>query len=143
MTTEISEGSAAAQPVWVKGAGVASLVLGIGLGLLTLSSVAGIWFGLWDFRRGFALLGTANKYGNIVAWICVALAVVLVLVNRTSARKGSGKFVALAILGTLTPGELASAIALQDKANLITQVSQSLIMLSLTLAVALGYAGVF
>ena len=33
--------------------------------------------------------------------------------------------------------------ALQDKANLITQVSQSLIMLSLTLAIALGYAGVF
>ena len=33
--------------------------------------------------------------------------------------------------------------ALQDKAKLITQVSQSLIMLSVTLAIALGYGGVF
>ena len=51
MTTELSEPSFMKSRRGLKAAGLASLIAGLGLGLLTLAAAAGIWLGLWDFRR--------------------------------------------------------------------------------------------
>lgn len=86
---------------WLKIGGLASLVLGFALGLLTLASVAGIWLGLWDFRRGFALLGMANKFGPWIAWACLVLTAAALLVGLSRKVQGTGKFVTLAAVGAL------------------------------------------
>ena len=87
--------------LWVKIASLANLVLGLGLGLLTLSSAAGTWFGFWDFQRGFALLGTANQYGQWLVWVCLLLSVVALVASQLLKLENTGKFVSLAVIGTL------------------------------------------
>lgn len=101
MTTELSEPSFMKSRRGLKAAGLASLIAGLGLGLLTLASAAGIWLGLWDFRRGFSLLGAANQYGQWVAWACTALAIATVLSGQLFSIKNAGKFIGLAAIGAL------------------------------------------
>ena len=78
MTTNIEE----KQQLWLKIGGLASLVVGLGLGLLTLASAAGIWLGFWDFRRGFSILGAANQYGQWLAWACLLVAVATLAMSQ-------------------------------------------------------------
>lgn len=99
MNTEISDPAAIKFKKWLKIGGLASLVLGLGLGLLTLASAAGIWLGLWDFRRGFSLLGAANQYGQWLAWLCLALAVVALLGSQVFKIRQAGKFIGFAAVG--------------------------------------------
>jgi hypothetical protein len=73
MNTEIAGQESSKLNLWIKIGGCASLVMGFGLGLLTLSSAAGVWLGFWDFSRGFSLLSTANQYGKWLAWACLAI----------------------------------------------------------------------
>ena len=87
--------------LWLKIGGLASLVLGLGLGLLTLASAAGIWLGFWDFRRGFSLLGAANQYGQWLAWACLLLAAATLIASQLLKVKNAGKFVSFAAIGTL------------------------------------------
>ncbi|MBL6906065.1 MAG: DUF1499 domain-containing protein [Pseudomonadales bacterium] len=101
MTTELSEPSFMKSRRGLKAAGLASLIAGLGLGLLTLASAAGIWLGLWDFRRGFSLLGAANQYGQWVAWACTALAIATVLSGQLFSIKNAGKFIGFAAIGAL------------------------------------------
>ena len=101
MTTELSEPSFMKSRRGLKAAGLASLIAGLGLGLLTLASAAGIWLGLWDFRRGFSLLGAANQYGQWVAWACTALAIATVLSGQLFSIKNAGKFIGCAAIGAL------------------------------------------
>ena len=99
MNTETTE---QAKPrLWLKIGGLASLVLGLGLGLLTLASAAGIWLGFWDFRRGFSLLGAANQYGQWLAWACLLLAAATLIASQLLKVKNAGKFVSFAAIGTL------------------------------------------
>lgn len=85
----------------LKIASVLSFVAGLGLGLLTLASAAGIWLGLWDFRRGFSLLGTANDYGDVVAWLCLGLTLGILIVGGMYRIKGSRVLLSLAATGTV------------------------------------------
>ena len=94
MTTEIAD--QAKQRLWLKIGGLTSLLLGLGLGVLTLASAAGIWLGFWDFRRGFSLLGTANQYGQWLAWACLLLAAATLIASQLLKVKNAGKFVSLA-----------------------------------------------
>ncbi len=87
--------------LWIKIGGLSSLVIGLGLGLLTLASAAGIWIGLWDFRRGFSLLGAANQYGQWLAWLCALLAVATAVGSQLFSVKSVGKFVGYATIGAL------------------------------------------
>lgn len=87
--------------LWLKIGGLASLVLGLGLGLLTLASAAGIWLRFWDFRRGFSLLGAANQYGQWLAWACLLLAAVTLIASQLLKVKNAGKFVSIAAIGAL------------------------------------------
>lgn len=99
MNTETTE---QARPgLWLKIGGLASLVLGLGLGLLTLASAAGIWLRFWDFRRGFSLLGAANQYGQWLAWACLLLAAVTLIASQLLKVKNAGKFVSIAAIGAL------------------------------------------
>jgi uncharacterized protein (DUF1499 family) len=99
MTTEIAD---QAKPrLWLKIGGPTSLLLGLGLGVLTLASAAGIWLGFWDFRRGFSLLGTANQYGQWLAWACLLLAAATLIASQLLKVKNAGKFVSLAAVGAL------------------------------------------
>ena len=99
MNTETTE---QAKPrLWLKIGGLASLVLGLGLGLLTLASAAGIWLGFWDFRRGFSLLGAANQYGQWLAWACLLLAAATLIASQLLKVNNAGKFVSIAAIGAL------------------------------------------
>ena len=99
MTTEIINQT---KPrLWLKIGGLASLAVGLGLGLLTLASAAGIWLGFWDFRRGFSLLGTANQYGQWLAWACLLVAIATLIAGQLFKVKNAGKFVSLAAVGAL------------------------------------------
>ena len=99
MTTEIAD---QAKPrLWLKIGGLTNLLLGLGLGVLTLASAAGIWLGFWDFRRGFSLLGTANQYGQWLAWACLLLAAATLIASQLLKVKNAGKFVSLAAVGAL------------------------------------------
>ena len=99
MTTEITH---QAKPrLWLKIGGLASLALGLVLGLLTLASAAGIWLGFWDFRRGFSLLGAANQYGQWIAWACLLIAVATLVAGQLFKVKNSGRLVSLAAIGAL------------------------------------------
>jgi Protein of unknown function (DUF1499) len=99
MNTEVSDQSK--QKLWIKIGGLSSLVIGLGLGLLTLASAAGIWLGLWDFRRGFSLLGAANQYGQWLAWACVLLAVGTATAGQMYKVQQAGKFLGLAVIGAV------------------------------------------
>ena len=87
--------------LWLKIGGLSSLVLGLGLGLLTLASAAGIWLGFWDFRRGFSLLGAANQYGQWLAWACLLIAAATLIAAQLFKVKNAGTFVSLAAIGAL------------------------------------------
>lgn len=87
--------------LWLKIGGISSLVIGLGLGLLTLASAAGIWLGFWDFRRGFSLLGAANQYGQWLAWACVLATAATFAVGQKFKLPNAGQFVGLAAIGAL------------------------------------------
>jgi hypothetical protein len=75
---------------------------GLGIGALALVSALGVWFGAWDFRRGFSLLRFANTWA---LWAAVAGAAITVLVIAGRARRptGGGRgLVALCLAGTLS-----------------------------------------
>ena len=99
MTTEITD--QAKLRFRLKIGGLAGLALGLGLGLLTLASAAGIWLGFWDFRRGFYLLGAANQYGQWLAWACLLIAVAASIASYLLKIKNTGRFVTLAAIGAL------------------------------------------
>ncbi|MFT7286804.1 MAG: hypothetical protein ACI87W_000913 [Halieaceae bacterium] len=87
--------------LWLKIGGLASLAAGLGLGLLTLASVAGIWLGVWDFRRGFSLLGMANQYAQWLAWACLLVAAATLIAAQLFKVKNTAKFLSLAATGAL------------------------------------------
>lgn len=78
-----------------------AFIAGLGLGLLTLISAAGIWVGLWDFRRGFTLLGTANQYGALIAWTCLGLTACTLIASQLFKTGSAVKLVGVAATGTI------------------------------------------
>ncbi len=101
MNIEISERTVLKLNLWVKIAVLSSLITGLGLGLLTLVSVVGIWLGFWDFRRGFFLLGIAHQHGQILAWVCLGLSIAIFIAGQFFVIRKSRKFVALAAVGAV------------------------------------------
>jgi len=88
---------------WLTRVAVLVGVAGLGIGALALVSTLGVWFGAWDFRRGFSLLRFANTWGWWLALAGGALTV-LVIAGRTrrpSSRGGRG-LLALCLAGTLS-----------------------------------------
>jgi uncharacterized protein (DUF1499 family) len=90
--------------LYLKIASYLALIAGLSIGLLTLGSAAGIWIGVWDFRRGFDLLRIANNYGDLVAIVCLVIAIGLLILGQLLATKNSLKLSGIALIGTLSAG---------------------------------------
>lgn len=101
MTSESIDQTSGKLRLGMKIGGWVSLLLGLGLGLLTLASAAGIWLGLWDFRRGFSLLGAANQYGLWIAWGCAIVAIASLIGRQVLSAKDVGRFVSMAAVGAI------------------------------------------
>jgi uncharacterized protein (DUF1499 family) len=83
------------------GAGGIGLLLGGGVGLLALVSTLGVWFGWWDFRRGFELLRSANNHADWIALLCLALVVAIPVAGKLLQSDFMLKPAALALTGSL------------------------------------------
>lgn len=77
---------------------------GLLLGLLTLVSAAGVWIGVWDFRRGFDLLRMANAYGDIIAWTCLGLTLAILFAAKLWNTGNIMRLGVLAATGTVIAG---------------------------------------
>lgn len=80
------------------------LLAGLCIGLLTLASAAGIWFGAWDFRRGFDLLRVANDYGDLITWIGLGTTVAIVIAAKLWNTGSLIRLGGMAAVGTLVAG---------------------------------------
>jgi hypothetical protein len=76
-----------------------ALVAGAAIGGLALAAAAGIWAGVWDFRTGFRLLGIANTWGDLVAWITVADAIMILVLAKAFRVAGGLRLAAVAFAG--------------------------------------------
>lgn len=101
MTIESKDQGKSKPALYLKIASIFVFVAGMGLGLLTLTSAAGIWLGMWDFRQGFSLLGTANQYGNVITFSCLGLTVCVLLASQLFKTGGTLKLAGVAGAGTL------------------------------------------
>ena len=88
--------------LYLKIASYLILLVGLGIGLLALGSAAGIWVGVWDFRRGFDLLRIANDWGDLVAIACLVLTIGLVVLGQLFATENNLKLGGIAVAGTLS-----------------------------------------
>lgn len=77
------------------------LLAGLGIGGVTLVSAMGIWFGLWDFRRAFALLRFAVAYANWIAIAGLIITVGLWALSLLWKTGNASKLVRLALIGTV------------------------------------------
>lgn len=83
---------------------IAILVAGLGIGLLTLGSAAGIWLGAWDFRRGFTLLRVANDYGDIITGIGIVATALIIVAAKLWNTGNLLKLGGMAAIGTIVAG---------------------------------------
>ncbi|MEX2130465.1 MAG: DUF1499 domain-containing protein [Pseudohongiellaceae bacterium] len=78
-----------------------ALLAGGGIGLLALTASVGVWFGWWDFRRGFDLLRIANNHADWIALACLAATITLPLADRLLRAGTAFRPGVLALTGTL------------------------------------------
>jgi hypothetical protein len=79
---------------------ILTLLAGLGIGGIALASSMGIWFGLWDFRRGFTLLQFANSYAGWIAGFGLVVSICLLLLGQAWKTGNSTKLGGLALIGT-------------------------------------------
>jgi hypothetical protein len=78
------------------------LIAGLGIGGLALAASLGVWFGLWNFGRGFELLGIANSYGDLIAIVGAVVTVAVFVLAKFLGAGNSTKLTAMALIGTLS-----------------------------------------
>jgi hypothetical protein len=88
--------------IWLKWLAGIALVGGLFFGSLALAASIGIWAGLWDFRRGFALLGLAHDWGWIAAIACLLDAIAIFVLARLLGIANGTRLATLALVGTVT-----------------------------------------
>jgi hypothetical protein len=86
---------------WLTWLSVLTLIAGVGIGAVALLSAVGIWFGLWDFRRGFTLLQFANNYADWIAGLALIIAIGLFVASRVWRAPNGPKLAAVALVGAL------------------------------------------
>jgi|Marorgknorr_s2lv_3_1036020.scaffolds.fasta_scaffold00014_59 uncharacterized protein (DUF1499 family) len=102
MNDEIGSHAANKVKLTLNIASIGVLLAGMGIGMVTLAAAAGIWLGLWDFRRGFDLLRISNNYGDIIAWIGLFGTIAIVVAARLFDTGNAVRLGGLAAIGTLT-----------------------------------------
>jgi len=78
-----------------------TFLLGIGLGIYTLSSSIGVWLGLWDFRRGFDILRGANNIAGSIALVCLLATAIVLLLSLLYSRHKAVALTSIAFAGTI------------------------------------------
>lgn len=102
MQESVLESSSSQSPKWLKVVAYLALLAGLVVGLVALFASLGVWFGWWDFRQGFSLLGMVNSYAP---WVAIGGAVTAVLVfagGRYFRSPNAVSLMSLALIGTLT-----------------------------------------
>ncbi len=92
--------------LWLLMAGILALLAGLATGAVALAASVGVWFGAWNWQRGFELLGAAHGWAPSVAISAVVVAVLLLVAGRVLA----GRLVLLPVVLSLA-GALAAALA--------------------------------
>lgn len=91
----------ASQPSWPTWVARITLIGGVAVGGVALASALGVWFGLWDFRSGFALLRPANSYASWIAGLGLIITIGLFVFCRMRGMNNGIRLSALAAVGTL------------------------------------------
>jgi uncharacterized protein (DUF1499 family) len=86
---------------WLNWLAWLTLIAGLAIGGLALAAAGGVWFGLWDFRQGFQLLGIANTWGARVALAAAVLAIALFALARHFGTGNAWKLATLALIGAV------------------------------------------
>ncbi len=92
------------QRPWMMWIAILALLAGLGIGGVTLVASMGVWFGLWDFRRGFALLQFANAYAGWIAIAGLIITIGLLALSQLWKIGNASKLVSLALIGTAAAG---------------------------------------
>jgi hypothetical protein len=87
---------------WLNAIAVLMLIAGLGIGGLALASSLGVWFGLWNFGRGFELLGIANSYGDLIAIVGAVVTVAVFALAKWVGVGNATQLTGLALVGTLS-----------------------------------------
>ncbi|PCJ23320.1 MAG: hypothetical protein COA96_12175 [SAR86 cluster bacterium] len=101
MNSEISDNKQNKFKLYLKIVAMVIMLTGMGIGLLTLGSAAGIWLGLWDFRKGFELLRISNSYSDIVAWVGLVTTIAIVIAAKLLNTGNAVRLGSLAAAGTV------------------------------------------
>lgn len=80
---------------------IVALLAGLGIGGLAFVSAAGIWIGFWEFPTGFNLLRIANAWGDLIAWVTLADAVMILVLARAFRVEQGFRLAGLAFAGTV------------------------------------------
>ncbi len=92
--------------LWLKMVGLLALLAGLATGVVALAAAVGVWFGAWNWQRGFELLGAAHGWGPSVAISALVVAVLLLIAGRVL----TGRLVLLPAALSLT-GAMVAALA--------------------------------
>lgn len=102
MTEGTATQSAGNGNVILTAVGVVALVAGLAIGGLALAAVAGVWLGIWDFRVAFDLLfNYANRWGGIVAALCLIDAVTILAIARPVRATNGARMAGFAFIGAI------------------------------------------
>ncbi len=83
------------------GLAILSLVAGIGMGAYALFASLGVWMGMWDFRRGFDMLRAVNASADWLAWISLAVSIIVIAGTRKLGLANAKRLSTFAVIGTV------------------------------------------
>lgn len=92
------------KPLWF--GAVLAFIIGMGTGLWALTASLGVWLGFWDFRQGFAILGSINPFTGWIALFCLLVSVILFVLAKVL-NSGNG----LKLFSYAFTGAIAASIA--------------------------------
>ena len=80
---------------------IIALVGGVGLGVYALLASLGVWMGMWNFGTGFNMLRNVNASADWVAWIGLAVTIVVFFSARRLALTNTVRLTTIAAIGTV------------------------------------------
>lgn len=77
-----------------------AFLAGLGIGLYALAAPLGVWFGYWDFGRGFQMLQSVNEWAATIGVIAMIVAIGVFAVGTLRGLPNTMVFFILAVIGT-------------------------------------------
>ncbi len=104
MSDSATAGDQASRNLMVTLAAFASLVAGLGLGLLALAGPLATWMGMADFRMGFGLLQIVNAWADWIAGIALLVTIGVFVVSKSKQLANGGMLTSVAFCGAIAAG---------------------------------------